>query len=175
MESPEAFERWRNGDGSAFAEIVQEHQRMVYSMACHALQNRALAAELAQDVFLELHRNRRKIESAGHLKLWLRKVTARRLIDCARKRREANELAGEPAAIPDPGDPLLRGLLQRLVATLPEPGRTMVILRYQEDLDPSEIAGILDTPLLTVKSTLHRSIALLRAKLEAMAGKGVGR
>ena len=65
-----------------------------------------------------------------------------------------------------PGDPLLGEVLRRLIATLAEAPRAVVILRYQEDLDPAEIADILDMPLGTVKSHLQRSLALLRAKLE---------
>jgi RNA polymerase sigma-70 factor (ECF subfamily) len=42
----------------------------------------------------------------------------------------------------------------------------VVILRFQEDMDPSEIAGVLDMPLNTVKSHLQRSLAVLREKLE---------
>jgi RNA polymerase sigma-70 factor (ECF subfamily) len=45
------------------------------------------------------------------------------------------------------------------------------VLRYQEDLDPSEIAQMLDMPVSTVKSHLQRSLAMLREKLER---KGVG-
>jgi RNA polymerase sigma-70 factor, ECF subfamily len=49
---------------------------------------------------------------------------------------------------------------------LPENARTVVILRYQEDLDPSEISKLLDMPISTVKSHLHRSLAVLRGRLQ---------
>ena len=52
--------------------------------------------------------------------------------------------------------------------------QSIVILRFQEDLEPAEIAGLLGVPLGTVKSNLHRSLALLRGKLER-EGKGVRR
>jgi RNA polymerase sigma-70 factor (ECF subfamily) len=61
---------------------------------------------------------------------------------------------------------MLQETLRRLVASLPEAPRMVMVLRYQEDLDPSEIAGTLDMPLGTVKSHLQRSLALLREKLE---------
>jgi RNA polymerase sigma-70 factor (ECF subfamily) len=57
-------------------------------------------------------------------------------------------------------------MLRRLVATLPEGPRTVMILRYQEDLDPSDIAALLEMPVSTVKSHIQRSLALLREKLE---------
>jgi RNA polymerase sigma-70 factor (ECF subfamily) len=65
-----------------------------------------------------------------------------------------------------PGDPLLSDVLRRLIASLPESPRAVMVLRYQEDLDPAEIADILDMPLGTVKSHLQRSLTLLREKLE---------
>jgi RNA polymerase sigma-70 factor, ECF subfamily len=61
--------------------------------------------------------------------------------------------------------------LRRLIATLAEAPRMVMILRYQEDLDPTEIAEILEMPIGTVKSHLQRSLALLREKLER---RGVG-
>ena len=51
-----------------------------------------------------------------------------------------------------------------LLATLPEAQRAVLILRYQEDLTPEEIAATLDAPLATVKSQLQRGLKLLRAK-----------
>ena len=54
--------------------------------------------------------------------------------------------------------------LEQLLATLSEPQRAALILRYQEDLTPEEIAATLETPLATVKSHLQRGLKLLRAK-----------
>jgi RNA polymerase sigma-70 factor (ECF subfamily) len=53
-----------------------------------------------------------------------------------------------------------------LVAALPEKARMVVVLRYQEDLAPAEIAEALEMPISTVKSHLHRSLTLLRGRLE---------
>jgi RNA polymerase sigma-70 factor (ECF subfamily) len=58
----------------------------------------------------------------------------------------------------------LGGRLEGLLATLPEPQRAALILRYQEDLTPEEIAASLDAPVATVKSNLQRGLKLLRAK-----------
>ena len=53
----------------------------------------------------------------------------------------------------------------RAMAHLPERSRMMVVLRYQEDLDPNEIAELLSCPVGTVKSTLHRALAVMRTRL----------
>ena len=162
------------GDEADFAGTVRAHQGMVFSIAYHFLRDRSLAEDLAQDVFLHLHKNLKAIQSASHLVYWLRKVTGHRCIDQARRQKlrprisltEYLERAPEPAARFTVGDPLLAGVLRRLIARLPERSRMIVILRFQEDMEPAEIAGMLDIPLGTVKSNLHRSLALLRARLE---------
>ena len=61
-----------------------------------------------------------------------------------------------------------RETLRELVATLPETPRMIVVLRYREDLDPSEIADRIGMPVATVKSHLHRSLEMLREKLERL-------
>jgi RNA polymerase sigma-70 factor (ECF subfamily) len=172
----DVLNRAQTGDHAAFAEIVREHQSLVFSIACHYVRDRDTAEELAQEVFLHLYRNLGTIESAPHLLNWLRRVTVQRSIDQTRRAKyrpkSGLESAPEPAAIPEQSDPLMSTMLRKLVGALPERARAVVILRYQEDLEPSEIADILELPVGTVKSSLHRALGLLRGKLER-AGKGV--
>jgi RNA polymerase sigma-70 factor (ECF subfamily) len=134
------------------------------------MHDRALAEEIAQDIFLELFRNVSKIESPAHLLYWLRRSTANRCIDQSRKlayRTEVPSLDGfHPATSGHFSDVFLEETLRRQIAKLPEWQRAVVILRYQEDLDPPEIAGILQIPVNTVKSRLHRALGSLREILE---------
>jgi len=65
----------------------------------------------------------------------------------------------------------LRDQLRRLVESLPEKARAVVLLRYQEDMDPSEIAEMLEMPISTVKSHLHRSLTLMRGRLRKREGE----
>jgi RNA polymerase sigma-70 factor, ECF subfamily len=171
----DSLERPAQGDQSAFAEIVREHQAMVFSLAYHFLHDRGLAEEVAQEVFLELHRHLGSIESSAHLIFWLRKVACRRSIDQIRRRAFWPKLrldqVPEPAARTREGDPMLERALARLVASLPEKPRMVVILRFQEDLDPAEIAKVLDMPVATVKSHLQRALAMLRDKLARTVGE----
>jgi RNA polymerase sigma-70 factor (ECF subfamily) len=174
---PEATSEAMTDHPEQFEELVREHQAMVFSMACRYLRNRALAEEIAQDVFLQLYRKLPTLESPDHVLHWLRWVTAHRLIDHSRheKRRPQSPLedAPEPAAPADSPDPLLADMLRDLVAALPENARVVMILRYQEDLDPMDIARALDMPIATVKSHLQRSLALLRDKLSRKKGVGL--
>jgi len=153
----------------SFSQIMLEHEAMVFSVAYHFLQNRTAAEDLTQEVFLGLYQNLHAIRSASHLKHWLRQVTSRRCIDAGRKARLWRFLslgdAPEPAIEIRLADPAMARRLQTLVATLPPKLRMTVVLRYQEDLEPSEIAAVLEVPLNTVKSNLRRSLELLRKKL----------
>jgi RNA polymerase sigma-70 factor (ECF subfamily) len=79
----------------------------------------------------------------------------------------------EPVARSTENDMLLSEALRKVVSTLPEKPRMVVILRYQEDLDPTEIAKVLGMPLNTVKSHLRRSLSLLREKLSRKLGEAV--
>jgi RNA polymerase sigma-70 factor (ECF subfamily) len=158
-----------------FAGLVDRHQAMVFSVCWHFLRDRSLADEVAQEVFFSLHRNLAAIESAEHATHWLRKVAVQRSIDEARRRNRRPQVSladvAEPASIAPARDPLLAETLHRMIASLPESPRMVMILRYQEDLDPADIAETLDMPVSTVKSHLQRSLALLREKL---ARRGVG-
>jgi RNA polymerase sigma-70 factor (ECF subfamily) len=61
--------------------------------------------------------------------------------------------------------------LRQFVASLPEKPRLVVILRYQEDMLPEDIAEVLAMPLATVKSHLQRSLAMLREKVTRTIGE----
>ena len=63
----------------------------------------------------------------------------------------------------EPTSPLATRL-EKLLATLPEAQRAALVLRYQEDMTPEEIADTLDAPIATVKSHLQRGLKLLRSK-----------
>jgi len=155
--------------------LVRQHQAMVFSVAWHFLRDHALAEELAQEVFLSLHQHLARLESPEHVQFWLRKVTANRALDVVRRRQRrpmvSLEVVPEPVAVTAAGDPMLGETLRKLVATLPEKARMVVILRYQEDLDPIEIAEVLSIPVGTVKSQLQRALALLRAKMSRSHGE----
>ena len=161
--------RARTGDTSAFAALVRLHQPMVFSLAWRMLSDRHLAEDLAQEVFLQFHRNLQSVDSAGHLRFWLRRVTVNRAIDQLR-RKPGHETASldETAAIAaehSESDALLQQRLRYLVSQLPATPRAVMVLRYQEDLDPKDIAGMLSMSIHTVKSHLKRSIAILREQM----------
>jgi RNA polymerase sigma-70 factor, ECF subfamily len=154
-----------------FEELVDAHQAMVFSLAVRMTGDRGLAEEIAQDVFLELDRHLSRMESPEHACFWLRRVTMSRSTDALRRRRvrgmdlwvemeERHGLQAEERTSP------VSSRLEALLTTLPEAQRSAILLRYQEEMTPTEIAAALDAPLATVKSHLQRGLKLLRAKAE---------
>lgn len=163
--------RAARGDAQAFAELVRRHQHLVFSVAWHFFNDRALAEDVAQEVFLQLFHGLGGIESDTHLVLWLRRVTVRKCIDYARwrQRQQALALAATASLSSETrhSDCLELDQLRRLVAALPAKLRAVVTLRYQEDMEPSQIAQVLGCPVNSVKSRLQRALALLRRRLGA--------
>lgn len=152
-----------------FEQLVDEHQSMVFSLAVRMTGDRGLAEEIAQDVFLELDRNLGKIESPLHARFWLRRVAMSRSADALRRNRVRGmdlwvEMEDNHAVVEEERNSPLGARLERLLLTLPAPQRAALLLRYQEDLSPEEIASALDAPLATVKSNLQRGLKLLRSK-----------
>ena len=163
-----------------FEQLVDQHQSMVFSLAWRMTGDRGLAEELAQDVLLELDRNLHKLQSADHARFWLRQVTLHRSADALRRRRAKSTSLGfgldrdvwveleERHGLVEPflidGESPLGRRIEELLAALPESQRAALILRYQEDLTPEEIAATMKAPVATVKSHLQRGLKLLRVK-----------
>jgi RNA polymerase sigma factor (sigma-70 family) len=91
------------------------------------------------------HLRRRRVERA-HLKTLVTSATA------------------APAAVSTP-DPVIKQAVRDAIAQLPARQRAVVVLRYYEDLTDQQIASVLDCPVGSVKSSLHRAAAILRQRL----------
>jgi RNA polymerase sigma-70 factor, ECF subfamily len=157
----------------AFGDAVTTHQSLVFSVAYHMLHNATLAEEIAQDVFFRLYQDYHRIKSTAHLIHWLRRTTTHRCLDILRHSERHRQISLDdieihlPSAQPDQ-EPILGQTLRRLVAELPAAARAVVVLRFQEDLEPREIAQALDLPINTVKSRLQRALIVLRGKLASL-------
>jgi RNA polymerase sigma-70 factor (ECF subfamily) len=153
-----------------FRRLIETHQRMVFSIALRVTGDYATAEEVAQDVFLELHRSGERLAGEDHIRYWLRRVATHRAIDALRRKSVRPEAAAEEwieeqhvreATESDVG---LQARLEDLLRTLPEPMRVAVVLRYQEEMAPDEIAQMLGQSVASVKSHLHHGLKLLRRK-----------
>jgi RNA polymerase sigma-70 factor, ECF subfamily len=167
----EVLSRALAGEATAFGLLVRQHQRTVFSLALRMLSDRLEAEDLAQEVFLQLHRSLTSITSGTHLVFWLRKVTVNRAIDRLRRKPKIAAVSLEEAdTVASEGhdqDPLLSRRLRALVSQLAPAPRAVLLLRYQEDMDPTQIATALSMSINTVKSHLKRSLAHLRERMDA--------
>ena len=157
---------------------MERHQSRVYSIAFRILGDCGTAEEVAQDVFLALYRNLDRVQSQEHMLAWLRRVTVQRATDAYRRRASRAEFAADEFCeehMYSDGTGLavsqsaieLEGMstsIEQMVASLPPAQRAVLLLRYQEDLMPTEISALLSMPLGTVKSHLQRALQLLRTK-----------
>ena len=160
-----------------FRRVVEVHGRTVFSLALRITRDPGTAEEVAQDVFLELHRSAERLKGEDHVRFWLRRVAVHRSTDALRRRSRQPEATAEAWveeqhgsngvwAEADAGG-LNAGMAQMLesaVGSLPEAMRVAVILRYGEEMTPDEISRMLGQPLPTVKSNLGRGLKLLRQK-----------
>ena len=167
--------RLRAGDPRAFEELVIAYQHRIFAVARRMLGSAAEAEEIAQEVFLRVHRSIAEFRGDARLSTWLYAITSRlslnRLASGDRRRRrddaEALEGAtdeGEASALLERGE--VEAALHHAIAELPEERRIVVVLRDLEGLSYEEIARALDLELGTVRSRLHRARMDLKAKLE---------
>lgn len=166
-----------DADRDDFRKLVERHQARVFSIAFRILGESGTAEEVAQDVFLELHRSLSRLESEDHVTAWLRRAAVHRATDALRRRKARGGMNSEEfeegitdgwreVRSPNANGSPLMNRVEQLVLALPETQRSVVLMRYQEDLDPEEIAATLSMPLATVRSHLQRALKFLRAKAE---------
>jgi RNA polymerase sigma-70 factor (ECF subfamily) len=175
-DSPRFLDRLRAGDAPAFEELVMTYQHRVFGVALRMLGNRAEAEDVAQEAFVRAHRALGAFRGDAKLSTWLYAITSRlclnRLASGERRLTRQNEdaLLRLSDAGPRPDAALERRELEtalgRAIAELPEDRRIVVVLRDLEGLSYEEIAEVLELPLGTVRSRLHRARADLKEKLE---------
>jgi RNA polymerase sigma-70 factor, ECF subfamily len=177
------------GDDEAAREIVRRYERPVFNLVVRMVQDRAAAEDLVQDAFIKVFRSLQTFDARLRFSAWILRIAHNTAIDHLRRHRPA--LLPLDAAGTDDEPPLAdrlpdiravsperaaerAGLAQALDSALdrlrPE-YRAVIVLRYQEDLEYDEIARVLDLPLGTVKTFLHRGRRALALKL-AQAGWG---
>ena len=162
----------------SFPEVVVEHQQLVFGVAARVVGDFA-AEDVAQEVFVRaygaLKRYPQERVREMRLRAWLARMTLNLARNSIRGRRQHIDFLEVAETKPSPDDGPLQ-LLQRsedqnmwarLLAGLPVRYRLAVALRHVEDMSYAEVAEALGRPLGSVKSDVHRGIALLRAAYDA--------
>jgi RNA polymerase sigma-70 factor (ECF subfamily) len=159
---------------AAFERLASRYAPKVYRLCIAMLREPARAEEAAQDSLLRAWRALAGYqEKAGALSTWLYAITRNRCLTLLERSAPAGvalddeAVQAEVAALAAPASPDGEGhaLLRRLVQALPEPQRLATILYYYEEHAVAEVAAMLDLPVATVKTHLHRGRARLRALL----------
>jgi RNA polymerase sigma-70 factor (ECF subfamily) len=146
------------------------HLRALYGTAYRMTHNAHDAEDLVQETFLRAYRGFDRFQPGTNIRAWLFTILHRVRTDAFRRAGRSPqtvEMTGEGPAVPAPQEALASGGedIERALLALPEVFRMAVVLRDVEELTYDEIAGVLDVPIGTVMSRIHRGRALLRAAL----------
>ncbi len=179
----------REGDAASFSLLLERHRGPVVHFLYRMLQNQAVAEELAQEVFLRVYRARSSYEPTAKFTTWLFRIATRLALNWIRdnKKEKGHEsLDGKREA--DADGPKLQvadwrpsveetllvearlSEVRRAIAMLPEKQRAAVLMHKYEELDYTQIAGVLDCSESAVKSLLFRAYETLRKRLRHLAG-----
>ncbi|MCL2700772.1 MAG: sigma-70 family RNA polymerase sigma factor [Phycisphaerae bacterium] len=184
FEDEALVDRCRKGDMPAFGLLVAKYQDRLYNLLFRMLGNAADAEELAQETFLKALENIGQFQGASRFYTWLFRVAVNQAIS---HRRRGGRVKFQTLSAPEDGDgpglgarladsrdgsPAVlamnaetRQAVLRALESLEEDYRVVVLLCDVEEMDYSQIAAVLDQPLGTIKSRLHRGRSMLRAKL----------
>jgi RNA polymerase sigma-70 factor (ECF subfamily) len=167
--------RYLSGDTPAFGMLVERHQTRVYNVALRVLGNAEDARDATQDAFLSALRKLGSFRGDAAFTTWMHRVTVNACYDLLRRQRRQPLLRlateeGEP--VPETGPPqpdhadAAAGSIDaaRALSRIPDEFRVALVLADLQDLPYEQIARILDVPVGTVKSRVHRGrLALARA------------
>ena len=152
-----------------FDAVVADRQVQVLRTAYRILGNWADAEDVAQDVFIRLHRNGLNFPNVAALSSWLYRVTVNLCLDRARSARPWDELSEMPSksasAEADAIRDEQRKQLMAALGKLPAKERAAIVLREIEGLSTSEVAEALGSTETTVRSQVSKAMGRLRTLL----------
>lgn len=154
------FERAQAGDLDAFEALLRAHERQVLGTALRLLGRLEDAQDAAQEVFIRLFRHLKRLQSEEAVAPWLYRVTVNVCNDAWQKRRPAADVADLDLAsgAPDPetmaGQAERQRAVARGLATLAQKERAALVLREVEGLSTREVAAILGSSEVTVRTQI---------------------
>ena len=167
-------ERCRQGDETAFRELVDQYKGLVFAVIARSISNRARAEELAQDVFLKIHKGLPYFRGESKLSTWIFRIIVNALsqerpdlatasLDGSDDERPTIEPVADDRAF---ADLVMKDRLQKAIEQLPVPYQVLINGHYLKGLRYEDLAEALEMPLGTVKTHLHRAKRRLRHLLE---------
>jgi len=169
----------RSGDRIAFREIYDRYRDRAYHLIFYSLNERLLAEDILQTVFLKIYRGLPDFRGESSLATWIYRIALNECLNQNRRRSpehiplESILGSGEDintALAPD--DAHARNELQRIVQQtvfdLPPKLRSVVVLKYIEELSYDEIAQVLECSTGTVASRLNRALTEMESRLQPL-------
>ena len=167
-------ERCRQGDETAFRELVDQYKGLIFALIARSIANRARAEELAQDVFLKVHKGLPYFRGDAKLSTWIYRIVLNALsqerpelasvsLDDDDEDRPRREPVADDRAF---SDLVMKDRLQKAIERLPVPYQVLINGHYLKGMRYEDLAEVLDMPLGTVKTHLHRAKRRLRQLLE---------
>ena len=170
------------GDQNAYADIVNLYQHKLYQICYRMLGNKQEAEDIAQEAFVRAYINLHSYDQKRKFSTWIYRIATNLCIDRIRKKKPDYYLDAEVAGTDGldmysqiaadeqlPEDVVaqmeLQDRIQYEISRLPDKYRSVIVLKYIEELSLQEISEILDMPLGTVKTRIHRGREALRKQL----------
>jgi len=174
---PDLTEKWQHGDVNAFETLYRQYEKLVFRTAYLITGSKEAAEDVLQEVFISVWKSRHTYDpNKGKLTTWLYRITVNQCSKRkARKVPATISLEEKGIDLPEmkqqsrPEDILISKLeydrLLRAMDKLDTKHRSVLVLRYFNDLSYQEIAEALEIPLGTVKSRLNQSLRYLKEQM----------
>ena len=157
-----------SGDQAAFAELVNRHQEPIRQFLRRLVSgDNAAADDLAQDTFLTAFQKMPTVQGTAKLTTWLHTIAYRQFLSMKRKHKRMQVMAEVPDAGQDNRTAMEQEILARqLMAQLGEEDRACMTLSYSVGMSHADIAEVIDQPVGSVKSRIHRAKLKLQKWLQ---------
>ncbi len=177
---------FRSGDPAAFDSLFRRWSAPLLRYLERMVRDRGSAEELAQEVFLRVHRARERYAPEARFSTWLYRIATNLALNELRRprRREphrSQDEEGAPALVADAAGPeavvdarRLGARVESELARLPEKQRAALCLSAVEGLSYAEVAGALEVSEQAVKALVHRARSALAERLREGAGGAGG-
>lgn len=150
------------------AEFILENKDSYYRLAYSYVRNSEDAMDIVQEAIVRAFSSRKTLKEADYIKSWFYRIVINTALDFLRKNRKYTYLEEEQWEdfSTGPGDPYQDVDLHKALERLSPQNRTIIILRFFEDMKLSEIARVLGENENTVKTRLYSTLKKLRLELE---------
>lgn len=170
----ECIRRAQTGDRDAVVALLRELEAPVYRTAYYILGHEQDAMDAAQEALLRIYRKLGTFRGEAQIRTWAQRIAVNTAIDHTRRKKDAVPLREEVVGGANPVEQ--SGVytdIREAIQQLPEPQRSVVVLRHLHDYSYQEIASVLEMPVNTVKSHLFRGRKQLMKRLSDYREGGV--